>query len=116
MKKAVIFVIVLLILAALAGCGPNAPNVQTPQIMVNGTVYYLYGGKGPDIEVAENDYLGKVLSTVRLSQKAAKDGQANFGKKGAPYAKYGDGIVVLWNEKWTLFVMEEGLLSGKVYG
>jgi len=41
------------------------------------------------------------------------NGEANFNVEvGAPYASYGDGYIVLWNDIWTLFVTENALIEG----
>ena len=44
-----------------------------------------------------------------------KNGQANFDAKGAPYAKYENGIVVLWDRKWTLFVTHDEYMDKYIY-
>ena len=123
MKKTLAFgLAVLILLTASTGCTDSdrndkqanspstdanapSPNTYLPQIKIDDTIYYLEGNENPGIEIAENESIGEVLSTVPLSQQVTENGQANFNVEvGAPYAKYGDGIVVLWNDKWTLFV------------
>ena len=123
LKKTLAFgIAILLLLAASTGCinsdrentqadnppidtNAPSPNTYLPQIKIDGTVYYLEGNENPGIEIAESTYLGEVLSTVPLSQQVTENGQVNFGvEAGTPYAKYGDGIVVRWNDKWVLFV------------
>ena len=51
--------------------------------------------------------LGKVSSVVPLSQWPEKEGEANFGETGAPYARTEDGLVVLVDQEWTLFTPKE---------
>ena len=88
----------------LSGCAekePNTPDVLVPAVMVEGQVYCTTG------EVDESALLGKVSSVVPLSQWPEKEGEANFGETGAPYARTEDGLVVLVDQEWTLFTPKE---------
>ena len=89
----------------------NAPNTYLPSIMINNTLYLLSGKEKSVIEINENDYIGKITSVVPLTQIPIENEQANIDIEGSPYAEYQNGIVVLWNEEWTLFVTETELLS-----
>jgi hypothetical protein len=117
MKKTIITgIVIICLLLVSVGCSsihePSAPNTFLPQVMLNDTIYYLDGGKKPDITIAESDYLGEIASTVPLTQVPIENGQANFNvDAGAPYAEYENGIVVLWNGEWTLFVVEAEFLK-----
>ena len=136
MKKSTLFGIALLLSVSITGCQnanrldhaeapthtphqstdtlqeTTSPNTYLPQIMIDDTIYYLSSKGNPIVEITESDYLGRVLSTVSLSQKPIENGQANFNVNiDSPYAIYEDGIVVLWNKAWSPFVTEEALLS-----
>jgi len=96
----------------------SAPNTLLPQIMVDGAIYYLNSDYNSDISIDENSYSGYVMSTVPLSQIPTVNGQANFNVLiGSPYAKYENGIAVLWNDKWTSFTVNDGKTGSvdKVY-
>jgi len=92
----------------------SSPNTFLPQLMINDVIYFLYGDPYTNIpNLPESYYKGYIESTVLLSQKPAVNGQANFDVEiGAPYAKYGNGYIVQWNDIWTVFVTENDLLSG----
>ncbi len=115
MGKAIITgIVIICLLSVTVGCsnGASAPNTFLPQVMLNDTIYYLDGGKKPDITIEQSDYLGEIASTVPLTQVPTENGQANFDAEvGAPYAEYENGIVVLWNDEWTLFVDKTELLK-----
>jgi len=110
MKKTLVLGLAMLFLfISLAGCGDSnveAPNTYLPQIMLNDTFYFLSGDEAPIVEISENDYLGRITSTVPLSQRPTQNGQANFDADDAPYALFENGIVVLWNGEWSLFLSE----------
>ena len=93
----------------LSGCAekePNTPDVLVPAVMVEGQVYCTTGEEFPG-EVEESALLGKVSSVVPLSQWPEKEGEANFGETGVPYARTEDGLVVLVDQEWTLFTPKE---------
>jgi hypothetical protein len=58
----------------------------------------------------EGDYEGKISSTVLLSERPDINGVANFGDEGAPYTFVEDGVAILWNGAWALFISEQDLL------
>ena len=93
-----------------SGVEPARPNALVPSIMIEGTLYLMSQKEKPAIEIAESEYLGFITSTVRLSEWPTENGQANIDVEGAPYAEYGNGIVVLWNGEWTLFLTEQDRL------
>ena len=97
-----------------AGYGVNAYehesrnlNALVPSIMIEGTLYLMSQKENLVIEIPENDYLGRIGSTVPLSEWPTENEQANIDVEDAPYAEYGNGIVVLWNGEWTLFLTEQ---------
>jgi hypothetical protein len=85
----------------------QSPNALVPSIMIEGTLYLMSQKENLVIEVPENDYLGRIGSTVPLSEWPTENEQANIDVEDAPYAEYGNGIVVLWNGEWTLFLTEQ---------
>ena len=103
MKKLVAILLCLL----LTACGQQAtPNDYIPMLMVEGE-HYLDSGKGPvPGEVAPEAILGQIASTVDQSQKPTQDGQSNFGCVGADYARVKEGIAVLIDHEWYIFVKE----------
>jgi hypothetical protein len=116
---------ILLILVASVGCDNSqernlnpssevteSPNAYLPQIMIDGVIRYLKGEQPLSDDISESEYLGEITSIVPLTQIPTLNEQANFDVEiGAPYAKYGEGIAVMWNGKWMLFVTEDNLLT-----
>ena len=86
---------------------PEVPNALVPSIMIESTLYLMSQKEKPVVEIAESDYSGTIISTVPISELPIENGQANIDVEGAPYAEYGNGIVVLWNGEWTLFLTEQ---------
>ena len=58
-------------------------------------------------EIAEDAIIGRITSTVSLSQWPEEEGQANFDGLDSPYAMTSDGFVVLLEHEWTLFELRE---------
>ena len=84
---------------------PNETE-PTPAIRHDGTLYLITG----IVAVGEPDQsaiVGHVTSVVPLSECPTENGQANFGKVGAPYAMTEDGLFVLFGNEWCLFKAEE---------
>ena len=104
MKKLISFVLALIWMLVLLGCGqteqatPNTPNAIIPSIMYEGNLYRTTGKQIP-AEVDETAIAGRISSVVPLSQFPANEGEANFGQVGAPYALTADGLVVLLNNE-----------------
>ena len=98
---------VLLCVLLLTACGQVKPNDYIPMLMVDGE-HYLDSGRGPvPGEVAPEAVLGQISSTVEQSQKPTQDGQSNFGCVGADYARVKEGIAVLIDHEWHIFVKGE---------
>jgi hypothetical protein len=89
----------------------QSPNALVPSVMIEGTLYLLSQKENPVIEIAESDYSGVIMSTIPLSEWPTENEQANIDVEDAPYAEYGNGIVVLWNGEWTLFLTEQERFS-----
>lgn len=81
---------------------PDAPNAMVPSIMYEG-ILYRTTGKAIPAEVDESAIVGEIGSVVPLSQLPAKDGEANFGEVGDPYAITSDGLIVIMNHEWVVF-------------
>ena len=84
----------------------ETPNVTIPTIMYENNLYKTTGKQIP-AEVDETAIVGHIDSVVPLSQFPTKEGEANFGQVGDPYALTADGLVVLLNNEWTLFELLE---------
>ena len=81
---------------------PDAPNAMVPSIMYEG-ILYRTTGKAIPAEVDESAIVGEIGSVVPLSQLPTKDGEANFGEVGDPYAITSDGLIVIMNHEWVVF-------------
>lgn len=81
---------------------PDAPNAMVPSIMYEG-ILYRTTGKSIPAEVDESAIVGEIGSVVPLSQLPTKDGEANFGEIGDPYAITSDGLLVIMNHEWVIF-------------
>ena len=105
MKK---ILVVLLCVMLLAACGGQAkPNDYIPMIMVDGE-HDLDSGRGPvPGEVAREAILGQISSYGRARPEATQNGQSNFGCVGADYARVQEGIAVLIDHEWHIFIKEE---------
>jgi hypothetical protein len=109
MKNKIIAILLALSLI-LTACGepepdpitPAAPNARQPSIMVD-DVYYFISGINANVEIDESDYLGKITSTVPLSEIPVENGHSNFVAVGTPYAEYENGIIALIEGKWVIF-------------
>ena len=81
---------------------PDAPNAMVPSIMYEG-ILYRTTGKAIPAEVDESAIVGEIGSVVPLSQLPTKDGEADFGEIGDPYAITSDGLLVIMNHEWVVF-------------
>lgn len=81
---------------------PDVPNAMMPSIMYEG-ILYRTTGKAIPAEVDESAIVGEIGSVVPLSQLPTKDGEANFGEIGDPYAITSDGLRVIMNHEWVIF-------------
>ena len=108
MKRFVSILLFTLIIVGIVGCGkkeqtvPVTPNAMVPSIIYEG-IRYRTTGKEIPAEVDESAIVGRISSVVPLSQLPTKEGEANFGEIGDPYALTSDGLLVLMNNDWVLF-------------
>jgi len=76
-------------------------------LMVNDKLYYGTNETGP--MGASDAVEGKILSTVNANQIPTKNGQSNFGEKGAFYTSDPDlgFVMVQINDEWYVFYVEK---------
>lgn len=108
MKRYTAALFLLMIALSLSGCQKeaSAPDACVPSVMYDGGIYCTTGKQMPG-EIAEDAIIGRITSTVSLSQWPEEDGQANFDGLDSPYAITSDGFVVLLENEWTLFELRE---------
>lgn len=112
MRKLTAFVFVWVCILALVGCDtketavPDTPNAMFPAIMHEGKLYRTTG-KAIPAEVDESAIVGEIRSVVPLTQLPSKNGEANFGQTGDPYAMTADGLLVIMQHEWVLFELAE---------
>lgn len=110
MKRFVSIFLFVLIIVGIVGCGkkeqvvPDTPNAMVPSIIYEG-IRYRTTGKEIPAEVDESAIVGRISSVVPLSQLPTKEGEANFGEVGDPYAMTSEGLLVLMNNDWVSFVL-----------
>jgi predicted transcriptional regulator len=75
---------------------------RRPMLMVGGILYFDAGRRLP-AGIDESAALGAVASSVDQSEAPSRDGQSNFGKIGAKYAYFENGLAVLINGEWMFF-------------
>ena len=108
MRKFVSCIVILLFMITLIGCGrndhatPDTPNAMVPSIMYEVSLYRTTG-KAIPATVDESAIVGEISSVVPLSQLPTKEGEANFGQIGDPYAITSDGLLVIMNHEWVIF-------------
>ena len=96
-----VFLLVLCIIACQRGV-PDTPNVLSPAVMVDDVMYVLLGEE-LDTAPLEKSYSGHVTSVVSEKDLPTQNGEANVQCLDAPYVIVGEGVAVLFNEKWILF-------------
>lgn len=108
MKKLIAFVLVLLCTVGLIACdtkeqtAANTPDATVPSLVYEGNLYRTTGKQIP-AAVDETAIVGHISSVVPLSQLPSKEGEANFGEVGDPYALTSDGLIVSVDNQWTIF-------------
>lgn len=81
---------------------PGIPNVLTPMIVVDNTVYYWTGEELTET-LSEKEYSGYIESIVPENRRPTKNNEANLPCLNAPYVVLNDGVALLYNQKWFLF-------------
>ena len=102
MKKLIAFLLSLVFVLALVGCGKSNEGNYPATIMVNGTNYYSTD-KAITVEVDES----VIQYTTSYAENGIpqKDGEANFNRDlGTPYAVIeGNRVVVFIDNEWIEF-------------
>ena len=115
MKRIALLLPAFLLALLLIGCEravSETPDSYLPSIMIDGVLYHLSDKGEMSGDVDPSAIQGEITSTVPLTQLPKEHGQANFGSAGDPYAFTSDGLVVLFNNEWTLFTAEDTALDG----
>ena len=112
MKKILAAVLILPCLVVFTGCAAKEPSAaDTPDAMVPAIIYggnlYRTTGKQIPAEVDPSAIVGEIRSVVPLTQLPAREGEANFGQIGDPYAMTADGLLVSMNQEWVVFELFE---------
>ena len=108
MKKLIALFLALVCVFALAGCDateqavPDTLNTTAPSLVYEGKLYRTTGKQVP-AAVDETAIVGHISSVVPSSQLPSKEGEANFGEVGDPYALTSDGLLVSVDNQWTIF-------------
>ena len=112
MKKYRTIILSIMCILSLVGCGkkeqvvPDTPNAMVASIIYEGSLYRTTGKEIP-AEVDESAIVGEISCVVPLTQLPTKDGEANFGEIGDPYAITSDGLLVKMNHEWVIFELYE---------
>jgi hypothetical protein len=81
---------------------PGIPNVLTPMIVVDNTVYYWTGEELTETP-SEKEYSGYIESIVPENRRPTKSSESNLPCLNAPYIIVEDGVVLFYKQKWLLF-------------
>lgn len=81
---------------------PGIPNVLTPMIVVDNTVYYWTGEELTETP-SEKEYSGHIESIVPENRRPTKNNEANLPCLNAPYVVIDDEVALFYNQKWYLF-------------
>ncbi len=73
-----------------------------PTIMVGDRLYFSQG-VDINVDIDKSEYLGTITSAIDDTKMPLENGQANFEAKGAPYAVYKNGVILLLEGKWFFF-------------
>lgn len=111
MKKRMVWMVVLLCIGMLAGCGrtpePATPNAMIPMVMVDGVIYMTTGYESMPTDRPEG-FDGEITSTVSGSEAPTENDQSNFGTGYGYQFGETEGTVDLFiNEKWWIYATEE---------
>lgn len=115
MKRIMFLLLALLLSLPLTGCGreaPATPDTYSPTIMLDSVLYHLSDKGEMSGDVDPSAIQGEITSTVPPTQLPKEHSQANFGSADDPYAFTSDGLMVLFNNEWTLFTAEDTALDG----
>lgn len=88
--------------ASVVDIKEDVPNSLPPSIMVKEKLYY-YTGEKIHIDINEEEYAGRTIEKVPLSQWPDKEGVSNFLAISTPYAYYNEQLIALIDQEWFLF-------------
>jgi hypothetical protein len=96
-------------LLGVVGCFQNEKEEglsdRRPMIMVNDKIY-MDTGKEIAVEIDASAVLGLITSSVKSTEIPAQNGESNFGNEGAQYAFFDDGLIVLIQNEWLFFEID----------
>ena len=96
--------LVLLVIGLPKAADPaETPNTLPPTIFTDG-MRYVSTGRTMPAEIDPSAIIGRVTGVVHGSQQPTEEGVINFPAPDALYARVADGIAVLIEEEWVLFV------------
>ena len=72
-------------------------------LMAQDTMYYYTEKVWDKIDEDSLEIIGRVTSTIPETRMPSQNGEANIEIADAPYAKYGDGLIVKINNEWIFF-------------
>lgn len=85
---------------------PGIPNVLTPMIVVDNTIYYWTGEELTE-PPSEKEYSGCIESIVPENRKPIKNNEANLPCLNAPYVVLDDEVALLYGQRWYLFIQRK---------
>ena len=105
-KRCAAWIISIISVLTMFGCGSHTESDYPAAIMVEGTVYLKTITAMP-AEIDESAIIGYTTSYTDTYPK--KNGETNFNRElNMPYAKVEGGIVVLCENEWYLCMPEDG--------
>ena len=106
MKKRILFLLTCLL---LTGCGSEKEVYdQSPQVMVDGTIYGTTGYPVPGQSSDDTQTEGTITSEVDGSEVPTEDDQSNFGTGYGYRAGLQDGTLeVRIDGDWVIFATQE---------
>ncbi|MFN7249731.1 MAG: hypothetical protein ACK4M9_02980 [Anaerobacillus sp.] len=109
MKKFFALILCIFYLLSTVGCfqygKEEGLSDRRPMIMVNDKIY-MDTGEEISVEIDVSAILGVITSSVKSTEIPTQHGESNFGNEGAQYAFFDDGLVVLLNNEWVFFEVD----------
>ena len=98
----VLFLIATAVFLLGGGGKTDTPNALVPTVMVDDVLYSI-ADREVFVNAEDSEILGRITSTVPVSELPTENGQANIPFQDAPYARFKNGVVLLMDGKWTFF-------------
>jgi hypothetical protein len=109
LKKFFALILGTFYLLGIVGCFQNEKEEglsdRRPMIMVNDKIY-MDTGKEIAVEIDASAVLGLITSSVKSTEIPTQNGESNFGNEGAQYAFFDDGLIVLIQNEWLFFEID----------